>query len=205
MDQILGFFSNATSVHIYGMIVLILLAGSMGFPFPEDMTFLATGYVAYRGWIDPNIGLVVGFIGVLIGDSLIYFLGNKLGPKIFAIPILNKLVTAQTLEKGKGLLHNHGSKFIFVSKFIIGLRYTVFFTSGMVSVGYGRFILFDALASSISVPLLIYLTYIHGGKIDSVIASVRHVEYVLLGLFLLAVAFFVIKNYFKKVDNSFAE
>jgi membrane protein DedA with SNARE-associated domain len=162
------------------------------------MTFLATGYVAYKGWIDPNIGLIVGFVAVLACDSFVYFLGKKFGPKIVNIPILNKIVTAKTIEKGKSLLHSHGSKFIFISKFVIGLRYTVFFTSGMVSVGYGKFILFDALASSISVPLLIYLTYLNGGNIDRVVTSVRHAEYFLLALFLAAAAFFMIKNYLKK-------
>ncbi|MCX6112905.1 MAG: DedA family protein [Proteobacteria bacterium] len=201
MEQILAFFNDLNAVNIYGLIVVLLLAGAIGFPFPEDVTFLAVGYVAYLGHISPNIGLIVGFIAVLTGDSIIYFLGKHLGPKIFSVPILNKIITKKTEAKAENLLHKHGSKFIFISKFIVGLRYSVFFTSGMVSVGYGRFILFDALASSISVPLLVYLAYFNGQNIDYVIASVKHVQYTLLAVFIAIVAILIVRKYFKKADD----
>ncbi|MEI6079586.1 MAG: DedA family protein [bacterium] len=202
MEHVLQFFNNASALNIYAMIVVLLLAGAVGFPFPEDVTFLAVGYMAYSGYIDPNVGLIVGFVAVLAGDSVIYFLGKKLGPKIFSVPILNRLITRKHEEKAEKLLHKHGSKFIFISKFIVGLRYSVFFTSGMVSVGYSRFILFDALASSISVPLLVYVAYMNGHRIDYIISSVKHVQYVLLALFLIAVAVFFIRKYFKKADEN---
>ncbi|MEI6092504.1 MAG: DedA family protein [bacterium] len=201
MDHILSFFNNASAIHIYGTIVLLLMAGAVGFPFPEDLVFLATGYVAYKGFIDPNIGLLVGFTAVLCGDSIIYFLGRHLGPKIFHVPLLNRLITRELEQKAEKLLSKHGSKFVFISKFIVGLRYSIFFTSGMVSIGYGRFILFDALASCISVPTLVYLAYLNGKNIDAVISSVRHVEYALVAVFLLVVGFLLIKKYFKKKDS----
>jgi len=202
MEQLLVFFNDLNAINIYGLIVVLLLAGAVGFPFPEDLTFLAIGYIAYLGRIDPNIGLMVGFIAVLTGDSIIYFLGKHLGPKIFSVPILNKLITRKTEARAEKLLHKHGSKFIFISKFIVGLRYSVFFTSGMVSVGYGRFILFDALASTISVPLLVYLAYFNGQNIDHIIAYVKHVQYLLLLAFIVVAAILIARKYFKKTNDA---
>lgn len=201
MEQILSFFNNASALHIYCMIVLLLMAGSVGFPFPEDLIFLTTGYVAYKGFIDPSIGLLVGFIAVLLGDSFIYFLGKHLGPKIFSIPFLNRVITKELEQKAEKLLLKHGSKFVFISKFIVGLRYSVFFTSGLVSIGYSRFILFDALASCISVPTLIFIAYTNGKNIDNVISSVKHVEYALVAIFVLIAGLLLAKKYFKKTAS----
>ena len=114
MEHVLVFFNGLNAINIYGLIVVLLLAGAVGFPFPEDVTFLAIGYVAYLEKIDPNIGLIVGFTAVLIGDSIIYFLGKHLGPKIFSVPLLNRLITKKTEARAEKLLHKHGSKFIFI-------------------------------------------------------------------------------------------
>jgi membrane-associated protein len=77
--------------------------------------------MSYLGVIDPYIGLAMGFIAVLLSDSIIYFIGYKLGPRIFSVPILNKLITESRLESAKKLLNKHGSKFVFFSKFVVVL------------------------------------------------------------------------------------
>ena len=35
MEQILVFFNDLNAINIYGLIVVLLLAGAVGFPFPD--------------------------------------------------------------------------------------------------------------------------------------------------------------------------
>ena len=202
MEYILDLFLGLDPTYIYVMIMVLLVAGAFGFPFPEDLVFIAVGYLSYLGLIDPYRGLAIGFLAVLISDSLIYLIGYKLGPKIFRIPVLNKLITESRLERAKALLNKHGSKFVFLSKFVVGFRYSVFFTSGALAIGYLRFIIFDGLASSISAPLLIYLAYSNGENLDRLILSVKRAEYIILILAILFIGYFIIRYYRSKKDRS---
>lgn len=195
MEYILELFLGLNPFYIYLMIMLLLVAGAFGFPFPEDIVFISVGYMSYLGIIDPYIGLGMGFIAVLISDSIIYFIGYKLGPRIFSIPILNRLITENRLESAKKLLNKHGSKFVFFSKFVVGFRYSVFFTSGALAIGYLRFIVFDALASSISAPLLIYLAHHNGENLDRLMSVVKRAEYIILIVALLIIGFFIVRAY----------
>jgi membrane protein DedA with SNARE-associated domain len=198
MEYILELFLGLSPLYIYLMIMLLLIAGAFGFPFPEDLVFISVGYMSYLGLIDPFIALAMGFIAVLMSDTIIYFIGYKLGPKIFSIPVLNRLITEPRLESAKKLLNKHGSKFVFFSKFVVGFRYSVFFTSGALSIGYLRFIIFDALASSISAPLLVYLAFQNGENIDALLSYVKKAEYIILVLALLVIAYFLVRAYYKK-------
>ncbi|MFH1224153.1 MAG: DedA family protein [Pseudomonadota bacterium] len=194
MEHIVGYFTNASSIQIYGLIFVMLMAGSFGMPFPEEMVFLSVGYAAYMGWINPVVGAVCGFVSVLIGDTTIYFLGNKLGLRICSLPLLRVVITKKAIEKGHSFLNKYGSEFVFFSKFVVGLRYSVFFASGMMSIGYKRFISFDALASMITIPLLVSLAYYNGHEIDIILAAVKYAYNWILIAALTGISVFLIVN-----------
>ena len=198
MEHILSVLSGSSGIYVYFLILLLLLAGAFAFPFPEDMIFLSAGYLAYKGVIDPRIAILIGFLSIAIGDSIIYFLGKKLGFKVFNLPVLRKLITKKNIERAQKFMDKYGTRSVFISKFIVGLRYSVFFTSGMFAIGYKRFILSDLFASCISIPTLIYVAYFNGNRIDQILFQVRRVEYELLGVFVLIVVIFSIRAYLKK-------
>ncbi len=199
MEHILGIFSSGSgAIEVYGIIIVLLMAGAVGFPFPEDVVFLSAGYFAYKGVINPVYAILIGYIAVLAGDAIVYTLGNKLGAKVFGLPILRTIITPEAIQKGKKLLHKNGPRFVFVSKFIIGLRYTVFFVSGMMEIGFLRFIKFDAMASAISVPTLVCLAYFNGDKIDQVLSYVKDAEYSILAVAAAVILFFAFRYYHVK-------
>ncbi len=198
MEHILSIISGSSGIYVYFMILLLILAGAFAMPFPEDMVFLSAGYAAYRGVIDPRTAIIVGLMSIMIGDSIIYFLGNKVGFRVFNLRLFRSLISKKNLEYAKRFMDKYGSKSVFISKFVVGLRYSVFFTSGMFAIGYKKFIVSDILASCISIPTLIYLAYFNGHRIDQILVQVRRVEYELLGLFLLVIVIFSIRAYLKK-------
>ncbi|HOW17064.1 MAG TPA: DedA family protein, partial [bacterium] len=176
MEHILEIFNSGTgAIQIYGIIILLLFAGAFGFPFPEDAVFLSVGYVAYKGVVDPLTAGIIGYIVVLSSDSVVYFLGNKLGKKVCNLPLLRTIITPEAIQKGSVLLKKNGPRFVFISKFIVGLRYTVFFVSGMMRIGFKRFLIFDALASAVTVSTLVSLAYFNGHRVDSIFLHVKNI------------------------------
>jgi membrane protein DedA with SNARE-associated domain/UDP-2,3-diacylglucosamine pyrophosphatase LpxH len=66
------------SMTTYGPAVLgsALLLGGAGLPVPATLLVLAAGALARQGLIDWSLALVVGLLGVVLGDSLGYALGR---------------------------------------------------------------------------------------------------------------------------------
>ena len=201
MENILAFLSSSSGVYVYLSITLLLLAGAFAFPFPEDMIFLSAGYLAYKGLINPYVAIAVGLLSLVVGDSIIYFLGSKLGFKIFSLPVIRHLISKKNLDRAKNFMDKYGGKSVFISKFVVGLRYSVFFSSGMFKIGYKKFIMSDMVASCISVPTLVFLAYFNGQRIDLVITQVKAVEYEILYVFLGVVVAWAIWSYFKKTKT----
>ncbi|MBN1114670.1 MAG: DedA family protein [Oligoflexia bacterium] len=183
------------------MMFLLLLACGMGLPLPEDITLISAGYIAYLGTIDPLIATVIGLFGVLIGDSFIYFLGYKFGMRIFTVPVLRRLFTQRRIKKAQNLLARHDNKFLFVTRFLAGLRAPIFFTCGSLGVPFRKFLFWDGLAAMVSVPLLIFAAFWGGSYIDGVVKMVKKVEYGILIVAMLLISFFVIRYYYYKKKN----
>lgn len=60
-------------------VALALLLGAAGLPIPTGVLVLAAGAFARQGLIDGGPALVLGLLGVVLGDSLSYALGRWAG------------------------------------------------------------------------------------------------------------------------------
>ena len=82
MEQLVEFLMGLDGVTPYLIVFTILLACGLGLPIPEDITLFAAGLAAYYGNANHHVMVAVSFIGVMIGDSFVFFLGSRFGPKL---------------------------------------------------------------------------------------------------------------------------
>ncbi len=71
---------------LIGVIVIIFLETGVffGFFFPGDSLLFTAGFLASQGYISFPILLVGTFVAGVVGDSIGYAFGNKIGPKLFS-------------------------------------------------------------------------------------------------------------------------
>jgi membrane protein DedA with SNARE-associated domain len=205
MEQILSIFADSGHIYIYFMIFVLLIGSGLGI-FSEDVTFIATGYVAYKGMINPYIAIVIGIVGVMSGDSFLYFIGYKFGKKVFSLPVLKNLFTVDRLAKASLLLQKKGKFLVFAIRFLPGFRAPSYFSCGTLGIRYRYFIITDAVAACISVPLLIFLSMKSGKYIDRLIYIIRQIENSLIVLACLLIFLFVMysvgKNKKKRANHA---
>ncbi|MBZ4417421.1 DedA family protein [Myxococcus sp. RHSTA-1-4] len=180
-----GFFAYAT---VFG----ILVACGLGVPLPEDISLILGGFLAHKGAASLPVMMVVGFAGILVGDSLIYLAGRRLGAKLgrgsdtrggfFA-----RIVTAEKRAKVEGLFEKHGQKIVCIARFMPGVRAVTYFTAGSVHMSYWRFIFWDGLAALLSAPVFIWLGFHFGGELDMLISKFKEGQYVVMGVLAVAV------------------
>lgn len=132
----------------------VLFLCGIGLPIPEEVTLISSGVIVY---FNPDakfwIASVVCVTAILIGDSIIFFTGRKLGQSFpdswFIRAINNKKVHRQFAR--------HGSKAVFFARFLAGVRIGVYAYAGQHGMRWPKFIFLDLLGALISGPTSIFL------------------------------------------------
>jgi membrane protein DedA with SNARE-associated domain len=167
----------------YAGIFLVLLLCGLGLPVPEDIPIIISGYLAYLGTIRPLPALAVNLTAILIGDFMIYSFGYWMGPRALRYGLFQRVMTPHRAAKVNRFFDRHGKKAIFFGRFIAGLRAPLFLAAGIARVPARTFCLMDGAAAFISVPMLFFLAYHFGEKIDALrelLGSTKRVLVVLL-------------------------
>jgi membrane protein DedA with SNARE-associated domain len=163
----------------YALLFGALVAGGLGLPLPEDIVLLTGGALAHFGAVKLPLVMGTGFGGVLAGDLLLFHTARKLGPKVFEQRWLRGLLTAERRRRIDRLYARHGGKIIFFGRYMSVMRVLVFAMAAVHGVRTRTFLLWDALALSLSAPLLVGLGYIFARSIDRVAAGFGRAEHLL--------------------------
>lgn len=151
----------------YAAVFIVLLACGMGVPIPEDITLVAGGVIAGLGHANVHTMVLVGMLGVLIGDGLMFAGGRIYGVKILRFRMIARIMTPQRYAQVQQKFERYGNWVLFVARFLPGLRTPIFISAGMSKkVSYLRFLLMDGFAALISVPLWVYLGAYGARNID---------------------------------------
>lgn len=193
MDFLVDFLLNFYGPTPYLIVVGILLACGMGLPIPEDITLVAAGLMSYYGVSDLSTMIAFCMIGVVAGDSIVFFLGSKYGRKLTKKRMFSKLLPESRMEIVREKFHKHGVKVLFFARFMPGLRAPIFFSAGTLHVPYSKFILYDGGAALLSVPAIVGGVYHFGDDIDHVVRVIKEVQHGILFLIFGVIAFAWVK------------
>lgn len=191
---LIALLGSAAGVTAYGLVFLVLLAAGFGLPLPEDIPLVMGGVLVHRGQANLWTMIFVGYLGIIIGDTIMFGLGRRFGSKLGAAPgFFARIVTPQKRARVEGLFKKHGEKIVMLARFLPGVRTVTYFTAGSVGMRYARFMLYDSVAALASAPIFVLLGYHFGTDIESLLTRIasgeRKVIAVLVSLVVGAVLF----------------
>ena len=180
----------------YVFVFGVLLLCGFGFPMPEDVVLVTGGVLAWMaspvetltfGAMVRDPGLhsmaLVGLAGILAGDSVIYWVGRRLGVRVAEFKLLRRLVPPAKLERVEKLLRRRGPVVVMIARFLPGLRAPTYFTVGHSRLPYWRFLVFDGLAALISAPLWVCLGFWFGDDLGRAAReAARFGHFILMGV-----------------------
>ena len=166
MSDIGIFLINYSEHFIYTGLFLILFFSGLGLPIPEEITLLTGGLLIKLGFAHLYPTFAAVFVGVLTGDMAMYSIGRRWGRGIITHRQMRKVFSEKRLEWVRQFFHDHGSKTIFIARFVSGFRVAAFLAAGTMGVKPGKFLFLDFLAALIAVPLLLCLGYFFGAHIE---------------------------------------
>lgn len=170
-------------------------------PVPEEVVILAIGYVAGTGTINFWITLPIVIAGMLLSDIIMFSLslhGNKIVRTVY-----DKFF-AKIVPMNQEFVERHITKIVFVSRFLVNLRFIGPFLAGQAKISYKRFILIDGLAITIYASVLLWAGHYFSGRIESIFSGVGIFKNVLLIIFAVLILWSVgqaIKKAFLKFEK----
>jgi len=183
---------EAGCAFVFGVLVLC----GFGLPVPEDVILVTGGVLAwlaspfdtpslYAMVRDPGLHamILVGLVGILAGDSIIYLMGRRLGVRIAEFRLLRRLVPPEKLQEVERQLRRRGNFVVVIARYLPGLRAPTYFTVGHSRLPYWEFLLFDGLAATVSAPLWVCLGFWFGDDIErAALEAARFGHYILLAV-----------------------
>jgi membrane protein DedA with SNARE-associated domain len=180
MDFLVDFLLNFYGPMPYVVVFAILVGCGVGLPIPEDITLFAAGLLSYYGVADIWIMIPVGLVGVLLGDSIVFYLGAHYGRKLTKRWFFKKLLPEDRLHTVRRQMHKRGNRLLFAARFMPGLRAPIFFSAGTLHIPYRRFLTYDGGAALISVPAIVGAVYYFGDELDRVVRVIKRIEHGIL-------------------------
>ncbi|MDR3557998.1 MAG: DedA family protein [Candidatus Pacebacteria bacterium] len=128
-------------------VLFIIFAESglfFGFFFPGDSLLFTAGFLASQNLLPPAWLFIGAFVAAVVGDSVGYAFGRKIGPKIFTKEdsfFFNK----KYIERSERFYEKYGKKTIILARFIPVVRTFAPILAGVGNMSYRTFISYNVV------------------------------------------------------------
>jgi membrane-associated protein len=183
----------------YGGLFALALSANMIMPVPEELILLATGYFVAKGVFNFWISGGLFILGMMISDAVLYYLALT-GTKFLGR--FRKTIKNNRFLRDDGWVRKHIRKIIFVSRFLVYLRWIGPVLSGTTKYSFKKFILLDLLALLLYVPLVLFLGHYFEGYIDRIVSDINRIRNVFLLILSVIALGIIIKNVNRKFIRS---
>ena len=164
IDKNLELLISQYGVWLYLILFVIVFCetGLVVTPFlPGDSLLFAAGALAAStGPLNVLILWLLLCVAAILGDTVNYAIGKKLGISIFSDNA--RVLKTQYLRKTEAFYEKHGNKTIILARFVPIVRTFAPFVAGVGSMQYRRFITYNVIGGVVWVTLFLTVGYLIG-------------------------------------------
>ncbi|MEI8327531.1 MAG: VTT domain-containing protein [Candidatus Taylorbacteria bacterium] len=135
-----------STLGLLGVITIIFLetGAFFGFFFPGDSLLVTAGFFASQGHLSIAALLIFTFLAAVIGDSVGYAFGKKIGPSIFTKDD-SMFFNKKYILRAQEFYNKHGRMTIILARFVPIVRTFAPIIAGVGSMKYRTFITFNII------------------------------------------------------------
>ena len=193
----------------YPAIFFLMLLESTVVPVPSEFVVTPAAYHAASGQLNVLLIILAATVGADVGASINYFVAKYVGRPViyrFANSHLGHLclLNQQKVEKSEKYFDDHGVAATLTGRFVPVIRHLISIPAGLARMNYWKFLLFTTIGAGGWHSVLAALGwYMHAivpeeQLNDKIAEYAEYIKIVIVGLLLLAVAYFVVKRIVNK-------
>lgn len=185
VDRHLAWVVQHYGTWVYGILFLIVFCetGLVVTPFlPGDSLLFVAGTLAAAGGMDAGWLFVLLAVAAVLGDSVNYWIGSRVGPQVFRSPDA-RFFKREYLDRTHRFYERHGGKTVIIARFIPIIRTFAPFVAGIGRMSYVRFLAFNIVGGVLWVGLFVSAGYYFGNL--SLVK--QNLTLVILGIIVLSV------------------
>ena len=180
------FFENYSSaIYVILFLVIFIETGLVAMPFlPGDSLLFTAGIFAASGELNLAYLLILLLIAAVLGDNCNYWIGRKIGLRVFQLKFRAKpIVNKKYLDQTELFFAKNGVKAIIMARFVPFVRTFAPFAAGVGKMKYRVFFLYDLMGGFLWVFGLCSAGYLLG-EVEWIR---KHIDLVCLGIIGLSV------------------
>lgn len=160
---------NWLGAYVYFGLFFIIFAETglaIGFFLPGDSLLVVAGLFAAAGKLNVWIMLASLFVAAVVGDTVGYLSGRKVGAAIFKRP-KSRLFNPKHLQKAHEFYEKHGGKTIVLARFVPIVRTFAPIVAGAAQMRYRDFIIYNIAGGALWISSMLFAGYFLGGVVES--------------------------------------
>jgi membrane protein DedA with SNARE-associated domain len=186
-DSMMAFLQSLQGFPAYALLFALLFSCGIGAPMNEDILLLAAAALTLKGVMEPVPLMVVAWFGLVLGDALVFHWGHRFGARMLRHRYFARVVPEVRLASLQDTMRRYGPAYIFVVRFMPGIRTPLFFAAGSLKMPYRHLFIYDGAAALVELPLLVYGVRYVGGRWEEILALMQRFQGVLLPVFVLLI------------------
>ncbi len=178
----------------YVILFLVIFAetGLVVTPFlPGDSLIFIVGAFSASGHLNFIFAYITLLAAAIIGDSVNYWIGNKIGPRVFSKEN-SRVFNKKYLDKTHHFYEKYGTKTIVIARFVPIVRTFAPFVAGIGKMNYKTFFTYNVLGAFIWVSSLMLGGYFLG-SLPIVKDNFEKAIFFIIGISLLPMAYEILK------------
>ncbi|MDB5843361.1 MAG: DedA family protein [Polaromonas sp.] len=176
MDALIAFLHSLQGWQAYALLLGLLVGSGFGLPVNEDILLLGAAALTLRGVMEPVPLIAVAWLGLITADSLVLHWGHRFGGQLLRHRYMARLMPEARLAAMQARMRRYGPGFMFVARFMPGLRTPLFFAAGSLKMPYRHLFIFDGAAALVELPLLVYGVRYLGGRWQEIVLLVQRFQ-----------------------------
>lgn len=128
---------------------------------PGDSLLFAAGAFAALGSLELSLLLALLTVAAIAGDTLNYWIGNYVGPKVFQAES-SRFLNRKHLQKTHEFYEKYGGKTIIIARFVPIIRTFAPFVAGIGSMTYSRFLIYNVVGGIAWILICVFAGYFFG-------------------------------------------
>ncbi|MGI8866784.1 MAG: DedA family protein [Rubrobacteraceae bacterium] len=197
-EGLLDFVTNLLLTHGYIVVFLGAALDNFGLPASGDVVLFAGGYFANQGQAALLLVMLSGFVGGLVSDNSVYWIGRVGGrpliDRLLKIRLLNFLVDEKSLKKIEHYFETQGGRTVFLGRFGPGLRSMTPLFSGVSRMRYYKFLPYNVASGVVWAISYTLIGYTFGEYWDELLDIADSIGFGFVGLVALLIALYVVRR-----------